>query len=66
VGNLSKRRARPDRSKINIDEENALKYWMHALAVSKEDLEKAIEKVGSSAAAVRKQLGLSNAHQSGD
>lgn len=34
------------------------KYWTHALGVSADDLQKAVEKIGNSAAAVRKELGL--------
>lgn len=46
-----------DRSRINMNEEYEVKYWSHHLGVSREDLEKAIAKVGNSAAAVRKELG---------
>jgi hypothetical protein len=48
-----------DRSRINMKEDYEVKYWTHHLGVSREDLEKAIEKVGNSAAAVRKELGKS-------
>jgi len=51
-------RVQPDRSKINMHEAHEVKYWRHALGVSQEDLQKAIDKVGNSAAAVRKELGL--------
>jgi Protein of unknown function (DUF3606) len=40
-------RVQPDRSKINMHEDYEVKYWT-----------KAVDKVGSSAAAVRKELGL--------
>ncbi len=50
-----------DRSKINMHETCQVKYWSHALGVSKEELLKAVEKVGNSAAAVRKELGLDTA-----
>jgi len=53
--------AQPDRSKINLDQPDELKYWTRALKVSKEDLLKAIDKVGNSAATVRKELGLMGA-----
>jgi uncharacterized protein DUF3606 len=52
------RRERPDRSKINLHQPEELKYWSHALGVSKEKICVAIEKVGNSAAAVRKELGI--------
>jgi hypothetical protein len=48
----------PDRSKINLDHPHEVKYWTRALKVSKEDLLRAIDKVGNSAATVRKELGL--------
>lgn len=51
-------RVQPDRSKINMHEPYEVKYWTHALGVSADDLRKAVEKVGNSAAAVRKELGL--------
>jgi Protein of unknown function (DUF3606) len=51
-----KNRAQPDRSKINMHEAHEVKYWSHQLGVSKDELRKAVEKVGNSAAAVRKEL----------
>ena len=48
----------PDRSKINIHQPHEVHYWTKHLNVSKEELQKAIDKVGNSAAAVRKQLGI--------
>ena len=50
------RREQPDRSKINMHQRFEVKYWTHALGVSKERLQRAIDKVGNSAAAVRKEL----------
>jgi predicted RNA-binding protein YlqC (UPF0109 family) len=52
------KRERPDRSKINMHQPHEVKYWTHALNVSKEELQKAIDKVGNSAAAVRKELDI--------
>jgi hypothetical protein len=48
----------PDRSKINMHQPHEVHYWTKHLNVSKEELQKAIDKVGNSAAAVRKQLGI--------
>ena len=45
-----------DRSKINMSEDYEVKYWTRELGVSKEQLQKAVDKVGNSAAAVRKEL----------
>jgi hypothetical protein len=50
------KREQPDRSKINIHEAFEAKYWTHALGVTQDVLKKAIDKVGNSAAAVRKEL----------
>ena len=56
------KKAQLDRSKINMHEPFEVKYWTHALGVSKEELQKAVDKVGNSAATVRKQLGVANGH----
>jgi hypothetical protein len=47
-----------DRSKMNIHEDFEVKYWTKELGVSRGELQKAVDKVGNSAAAVRKELGL--------
>lgn len=39
-----------------MHEAYGVKYWTHALGVSKEELHKAVDKGGNSAATVRKQL----------
>jgi hypothetical protein len=49
-------RGQQDRSKINMHESHEVKYWTHQLGVSKEQLQKLVDKVGNSAAAVRKEL----------
>jgi len=46
-----------DRSKINMHEDYEVKYLTKQLGVSRDELEKAVDKVGNSAAAVRKELG---------
>jgi Protein of unknown function (DUF3606) len=46
-----------DRSKINMHEDYEVKYWTKQLGVSRDELEEAVDKVGNSAAAVRKELG---------
>ena len=51
-------REQPDRSKINMNQIHEVRYWAKHLNVSKEELQKAIEKVGNSAAAVRKELAV--------
>ncbi|MDA9410334.1 DUF3606 domain-containing protein [Bradyrhizobium sp. CCBAU 45384] len=52
------KREQPDRSKINMHEAWEVKYWSHALGVSREELQQAVDKVGNSAAAVRKELAV--------
>jgi Protein of unknown function (DUF3606) len=50
-------RGRPDRNKINMSEDYEVKYWTQHLGVSRQELQRAVDKVGNSAAAVRKELG---------
>jgi hypothetical protein len=57
MDNLTKR-DQPDRSKINMSEDFEVKYWLKALGVSRDELQRTIDKVGNSAAAVRKELRL--------
>jgi len=51
------RRGQPDRSKINMNEDYEVRYWIKHLGISKQELASVVEKVGNSAAAVRKELG---------
>ncbi len=44
------------RSRINMNEDYEVRHWTKTLGVSREDLERAIAKIGNSAAAVRKEL----------
>jgi Protein of unknown function (DUF3606) len=58
------KKQQPDRSKINLHQPHEVKYWTHALKVTPDELRKAVDKVGNSAAAVRKELGmLGEAHR---
>jgi hypothetical protein len=54
--NLTKRGS-ADRSRIAMHEEHEVHYWTKHLGVSREELQRAVDKVGNSAAAVRKELG---------
>ena len=47
-----------DRSHISMAQAHEVHYWTRHFGISKDDLQRAIEKVGTSAAAVRKELGL--------
>jgi hypothetical protein len=57
-----RKRGVEDRSKINVHEPHEVQYWTKHLNVSKEQLQKAVEKVGNGAAAVRKELGHAEGH----
>ena len=52
------RRQRPDRSKINMGDDDDMRYWSKHLGVSKDQLAGAVDKVGNSAAAVRTELSV--------
>jgi hypothetical protein len=45
-----------DRSRINMHEPHEVRHWTKHLNVSKQQLQKAVDKVGNAAAAVRKEL----------
>jgi len=55
MDNLTKRDT-PDRSKINMSESWEVKYWTRELGISRDELQKIVDKVGNSAATVRKEL----------
>jgi hypothetical protein len=50
------KRDQPDRSRINMHEDYEVKYWTHELGITRDRLQRLIDKVGNSAAAVRKEL----------
>jgi hypothetical protein len=50
------KRGQPDRSKINMNEDFEVQNWTKHLGVSREKLKQLVDKVGNSAAAVRKEL----------
>ncbi len=52
-----------DRSKIVIDSENQIRIWTRHFGVTQQELARAIEIVGNSAAAVRKQLAVTSASE---
>jgi uncharacterized protein DUF3606 len=47
----------PLRNLIAMDEELEVKYWTKHLGVSREELQRVVNKVGNSATTVRKELG---------
>ncbi|NIJ69427.1 DUF3606 domain-containing protein [Xanthomonas sp. 60] len=48
---------RPDRDRINVNEDYELQYWTRTLGVSADVLRKAVAAVGPTSAAVRRHLG---------
>ncbi|WP_081721058.1 DUF3606 domain-containing protein [Pseudoxanthomonas suwonensis] len=48
---------RPDRDRINLNEDYEVRYWTEALGVSEQELRDAVQAVGSTAEAVRRHLG---------
>ena len=50
-------RGQSDRSKINMSEDYEVRYWAKELGITRDELQKVIDKVGDSIAAVRKELG---------
>lgn len=58
MGKLTKKVA-ADRSKIHIENSQEVKCWARKLGVSRADIRKIAEKVGNSAAEVRKELNQS-------
>ena len=50
------KRTQPDRSKINMNRDHEIKYWAHELGITRAQLQQVVNKVGNSAAAVRKEL----------
>jgi 3-oxoacyl-[acyl-carrier-protein] synthase III len=49
-------RGAQDRARINTNEEYEIRYWTQQLGVSSQKLNETVQKVGNSAAAVRKAL----------
>ena len=52
------RKETADRSKIHVANANEVKCWAHKLGISMDELRIIVEKVGNSAAAVRKELAM--------
>ena len=50
------KRSGPDRSKINMSQAYEVQHWTKHLGITRGELQAAVDKVGNSAAAVRKEL----------
>jgi len=46
-----------DRSRISMHEDYEVRYWTKALGVSKEELQRLVDKHGNSAAKIKEALG---------
>jgi Protein of unknown function (DUF3606) len=53
----------PLRNHIAMKEPLEVKYWTKHLGVTRDELQRAVDKVGNAAAAVRKELGKARAGQ---
>ena len=51
-----KKKQPQDSSRINVNEKHEVEYWTQALGIPKEKLIATVEKVGTSAEAVKKAL----------
>jgi len=51
-----KNRGQQDRERIAMSEDHEVRYWTEALGVTKEELQRAVDAVGNSAAKVREFL----------
>jgi hypothetical protein len=50
-------RGSQDRSRISMSEDYEVRYWTKALGVSKDELQKLVDKHGNSAARIKEALG---------
>ena len=57
MANDKTNRGQPDRSKINMSEDDEVKYWTRHLGTTREELQKVVDRVGNSAKAVAKEFG---------
>jgi len=48
----------PDRSKIDMSKDDEVKYWMQHLGVTRDELQKVVDRVGTSAKDVEKEFGF--------
>ncbi len=58
MGDVLASKGERDRSHIATQDQAEVRHWLKHFGVTKSELQRAIDKVGNSVAAVRKQLGL--------
>jgi hypothetical protein len=68
MGDVLASKGERDRCHIAMDNEAEVRRWLKHLGVTKSELQRAVDKVGNSVVAVRKQLGLAPAasHKGGN
>ena len=64
MGDVLASKGERDRSHIAMQVETEVRYWLKHFGVTKDELQCAVEKVGNSVVAVRKQLGLNGEAES--
>ena len=57
MSNDLSKRGSPERNKIAMHTEREVHYWSKHLRIRREELQRAVDSVGNSATAVRKELG---------
>ena len=50
-------RGRPDRDRINVNEDHELRNWAHKFGITTDELKEAVQAVGDRADKVREHLG---------
>lgn len=56
---------RPDRGKVQLEDETVVRHWTKLFGASKEEIGAAIEKVGNNPETVRKELARLSENQKG-
>ena len=58
MGDVLASKGERDRSHIAMQDEGEVRRWLKRLGVTRSELQRAVDKVGNSVVAVRKQMGL--------
>ena len=58
MGDILASKGERDRSHIAMQDEAEVRRWLKRLGVTRSELQRAVDKVGNSVVAVRKQMGL--------
>jgi hypothetical protein len=60
MGDDKSNRSGQDRSRINMHEDYEVRYWTEKFGVNKDELQRAVDRVGSSAKAVEQEVKLTH------